>query len=56
MSLSWSSLTRCQEELENGGRLNDLSLLLRKEELLRGFQFLTLKPLMVVLNLDEEWF
>lgn len=49
-------LTRCQEELENGGRLNNLSFTTEEEELLRGFQFLTLKPLMVVLNLDEEWF
>ena len=49
-------LTRCQEELENGGRLNNLSFTTEEEELLRGFQFLTLKPLMVVLNLEEELF
>ncbi|NLW56485.1 MAG: redox-regulated ATPase YchF [Firmicutes bacterium] len=49
-------LQRCREELENDGRLTNLTFTAAEEELLRGFQFLTLKPLLVVLNLDEEGF
>ncbi len=49
-------LLRCRTELENDGRLTNLSFTAAEEEILRGFQFLTLKPLLVVLNLDEEGF
>lgn len=47
-------LQRCRGELENEGRLTNLAFTVEEEELLRGFQFLTLKPLLVVLNLDEK--
>lgn len=49
-------LTRCQRELEEEGRLRNLSFSDEEKEILRGFGFLTLKPLLIVLNLDENQF
>lgn len=49
-------LTRCREELEGEGRLDKISFSPEEEELLRGYGFLTLKPMLVAVNLDEEEF
>ena len=49
-------LQRCREALEAESRLTNLSFTGEEAELLRGFQFLTLKPLLMVLNLDAEGF
>ena len=49
-------LERCFSHLENGGAIRDMEL--SEEELLavRGFSFLTEKPRLVVVNLDEnQW-
>ena len=46
-------LGRCLETLENGGRLLDAELSDSESKLLRGFQFLTLKSLLIVLNVAE---
>jgi GTP-binding protein YchF len=49
-------LQRCREALEAESRLTSLSFTGEETELLRGFQFLTLKPLLIVINLDAEGF
>lgn len=49
-------LRQCREALEEESRLTNLSFTGEEAELLRGFQFLTLKPLLVVLNLDTKGF
>jgi GTP-binding protein YchF len=46
-------LTRCREALEAGRPLRALQLAADEAKRLRGFQFLSAKPLLVVLNLDE---
>ena len=47
-------LQRCRTLLEEGKPLRDLELPPEDARRLRGFQFLSAKPLLVVLNLDEE--
>jgi len=47
-------LRRCREALEHGKPLRDLDLPPEDMRRLRGFQFLSAKPLLVVLNLDES--
>jgi len=47
-------MERCQETLENGGLLSDLDLSTEERLLIRGFQFLTAKPALVVVNLAEH--
>jgi GTP-binding protein YchF len=47
-------LQRCRTLLEEGTPLRDLELPPEDARRLRGFQFLSAKPLLVVLNLDEE--
>ncbi len=47
-------LRRCRALLEEGTPLRDLELPPEDARRLRGFQFLSAKPLLVVLNLDEE--
>ena len=47
-------LQRCRTRLEAGTPLRDLELPPEDARRLRGFQFLSAKPLLVVLNLDEE--
>jgi len=47
-------LTRCLEALENEQPLRDLELSPAEAKTLRGFTFLSLKPLLVVLNIDEK--
>jgi GTP-binding protein YchF len=46
-------LVRCREALEGGQPLRRLALSADERHRLRGFQFLSAKPLLVVLNLDE---
>ena len=46
-------LVRCREALESGRPLRALELGLEDAKRLRGFQFLSAKPMLVVLNLDE---
>ena len=47
-------LQRCRALLEDGEPLRDLDLPPEDARRLRGFQFLSAKPLLIVLNLDEE--
>ena len=46
-------LVRCREALESGRPLRALDLGAEDGKRLRGFQFLSAKPLLLVLNLDE---
>jgi ribosome-binding ATPase len=46
-------LQRCRTALESGQPLRDLELAAEDARRLRGFQFLSAKPLLLVLNLDE---
>jgi hypothetical protein len=46
-------LQRCRTALEAGRPLRDLELVPEDARRLRGFQFLSAKPLLLVLNLDE---
>jgi GTP-binding protein YchF len=46
-------LTRCKAALENGQPLRALGLSPEDSRQLRGFQLLSAKPLLVVINLDE---
>lgn len=46
-------LTRCRTALEEGRPLRSLGLEGDEARRLRGFQFLSAKPLLIVLNLDE---
>jgi len=47
-------LERCKALLEEGTALRTLELSAEDEKRIRGFQFLSQKPLLVVLNLGEE--
>jgi hypothetical protein len=47
-------LARAREALEAGTPLRNLEFLPEDEKRIRGFQFLSLKPLLFVLNLGEE--
>jgi GTP-binding protein YchF len=47
-------LQRCRALLEEGQPLRNLALPPDESRRLRGFQFLSAKPLLIVLNLDEE--
>jgi GTP-binding protein YchF len=47
-------LVRGKEALDNGRALRTLGLSLEDARRLRGFQFLSAKPLLVVVNLDEN--
>jgi hypothetical protein len=46
-------ILRCKEALENGQPLRALGLTGNDQRRLRGFQFLSAKPLLLVINLDE---
>jgi GTP-binding protein YchF len=46
-------ITRCKEALENGTPLRALNLAGDELKRLRGFQLLSAKPLLIVINLDE---
>lgn len=47
-------LLRLREALEAGQPLRDVDLTAEEEKSLRGFAFLTLKPVLVVLNIGDE--
>jgi GTP-binding protein YchF len=47
-------LGACRKALEEGTPLRALSLTPEETKLLRGFQFLSAKPLLLVINLDES--
>jgi len=47
-------LERCYDELENGGSILDMEMSESERISIRGFSFLTEKPRLVVLNVDEE--
>ncbi len=47
-------LKRCQEHLETEQPLREIEFSEEEHLMLRGFQFLTAKPLVYVLNIDEE--
>ncbi len=47
-------LERCRGLLENGDPLRNIDFPPDEEKVLRGFQFLTLKPLLIVVNIGEE--
>jgi len=46
-------LDRCRERLESGRPIRGLDLDAAEHKTLRGFQFLSAKPLLLVLNVDE---
>ena len=46
-------LETCQQTLENGKPLRGLDLSANEEKLIRGYGFLTQKPLLLVCNIDE---
>jgi hypothetical protein len=52
--LEEQALRRIMEQLENGMPLRLLELTAEETRAVRGFQFLSLKPLIVILNADEE--
>ncbi len=47
-------LEECRDLLENGGMLIDKDFSKEEEKIIIGFQFLTLKPLIIVINISEE--
>ena len=49
-----SVLEDCRNVLENGGKLIEKEFSEDQKRLLRGFQFLTLKPLLIVINISES--
>ncbi len=53
LELERDLLTRCREALENGTPLRALDLTGDDTRRLRGFQLLSAKPLLLVINLDE---
>jgi ribosome-binding ATPase len=46
-------IVRCKESLENGLPIRGLTMTDDERKMLRGFQFLSAKPLLLVVNLDE---
>src|SRR5713101_1208565 len=48
-------LERCKTTLENNTALRTLELSVDEEKLIRGFQFLSQKPMLFVLNIGEEY-
>jgi GTP-binding protein YchF len=53
LKLEQALLLRCKTTLENGQALRSLDLAGDDVKRLRGFQFLSAKPLLIVLNIDE---
>jgi ribosome-binding ATPase len=47
-------LERCREKLESGGALRELEFGEEELKLIRGYQFLSLKPLLIVVNISES--
>lgn len=47
-------LRKCKKPLEDGTPLNNMELTEKEKGVLHGYQFLTLKPMLVVLNVSES--
>lgn len=47
-------LERCRDTLESGGAIRDLDLEEDEAKTMRGYQFLSRKPLLIVLNITED--
>jgi len=52
--VEYELLLKCNKILENGGILRSLPLTENEKMLLHGYQLLTLKPILVVLNISES--
>jgi hypothetical protein len=53
LELERRAVHRCFRQLEDGRPLRDLDLTADEERLLKGFTFLSRKPMLVILNADE---
>lgn len=53
-SVEYELLVRCNEALGEGRPLREIGFSAEQQRTLAGFQFLTLKPRMILLNTDEE--
>jgi len=56
IKLQGKALKRIHEQLEAGGTIRDMELTRDEEASVRGFQFLTQKPMLVIVNSDESRF
>ena len=54
LEAEFSVLIKCKEQLERGSPLRALELEPAEMKLLRGFQFLSAKPMLLILNVDES--
>ena len=50
----WKLLEQCREEIEGGGVIRNLEFVPEDEKRLRGYRFLSQKPVLLVLNVPEE--
>ena len=50
----WQLLERCKEEIEGGGVIRNIEFAPDDEKTLRGYRFLSQKPVLLVLNISEE--
>lgn len=50
----WQLLERCKEEIESGGVIRNIEFTSDDEKTLRGYRFLSQKPVLLVLNVSEE--
>ena len=50
----WQLLELCREEIEGGGVIRNLEFVPEDEKRLRGYRFLSQKPVLLVLNICEE--
>ncbi|MCY3772298.1 MAG: redox-regulated ATPase YchF [Gemmatimonadetes bacterium] len=50
----WELLEQCREEIEGGGVIRNLEFSPEDEKRLRGYRFLSQKPVLLVLNIPEE--
>ncbi len=51
--VEYDLLSRCNKALEDGRLLNDMELSNKERAILHGYQFLTFKPILAVLNVSE---
>lgn len=49
----WQLLERCKEEIEGGGGIRNLEFAPDDEKRLKGYRFLSQKPVLLVLNISE---
>jgi len=50
----WELLEHCREEIEGGGVIRNLEFAPEELKILRGYQFLSQKPVLLLLNLSEQ--